>query len=240
MIDFLNSIDNELFLTLNSLFRCDFLDSFMKTFSGRFIWAPMYAVIILLLYRNFKPWKATIYAVGIILSIALADQICATIIRPLVARLRPSNPENPISTLVYIVDGYRGGSYGFPSCHAANSFALATFLSCIIARPRFVAFIFTWAVFNSLTRIYLGVHYPGDLIVGGLIGSLVAYLCFRLSALTVKLIRAARISPSQSGRITMPLPVAISHATFSVATSDLMIGVGAATVFYIACYAGLS
>lgn len=86
-------------------------------------------------------------------------------------RLRPSNPENPLSEMVHIVGGYRGGSYGFPSCHAANSFALASFLILLFANRKLSLFIFAWAVLNSYSRVYLGVHYPGDLLVGAIIGT---------------------------------------------------------------------
>lgn len=94
-----------------------------------------------------------------------------TLIRPEVCRLRPSNPENPLSEMVHIVGGYRGGSYGFPSCHAANSFALASFLTLLFANRKLSLFIFAWAVLNSYSRVYLGVHYPGDLLVGAIIGT---------------------------------------------------------------------
>lgn len=97
--------------------------------------------------------------------------VCATLIRPEVCRLRPSNPENPLSEMVHIVGGYRGGSYGFPSCHAANSFALASFLILLFANRKLSLFIFAWAVLNSYSRVYLGVHYPGDLLVGAIIGT---------------------------------------------------------------------
>lgn len=83
----------------------------------------------------------------------------------------PSNPANPLSEMVHIVGGYRGGSYGFPSCHAANSFALASFLTLLFANRKLSLFIFAWAVLNSYSRVYLGVHYPGDLLVGAIIGT---------------------------------------------------------------------
>ena len=80
-----------------------------------------------------------------------------------------------------LVNNYRGGPYGFPSCHSANSFALATFLTFLTRRRKLAIFIFGWAILNSYTRLYLGVHYPGDLIVGAIIGSLIGWACCRLS-----------------------------------------------------------
>ncbi len=180
ILEFLLALDEKVFLLFNGM-QNDFWSNFMPIFTGRFVWVPMYAMILVLLFRSFN-WKtATIYAVAVILAIVFADQICATFIRPYVERLRPSHLENPLSQFTMIVDGYRGGRYGFPSCHAANSFALATILSLIASRRWFTWFILCWAFVNSYTRLYLGVHYPGDLIVGGLIGALLGWLLFTIA-----------------------------------------------------------
>ncbi len=179
MIELLNGIDNELFLMLHSLFRSGFLDIFMKMFSGRWVWVPFYlsiAVMAMISRRDW--WRFGAFLIAAALAITITDQVCASLIRPYVARLRPSNPDNPISSMVMIVNGYRGGSYGFPSCHAANSLALAFFMSLAVKKRSFTALIFGWAIINSLSRVYLGVHYPGDLLVGGIIGSAVGAGCY--------------------------------------------------------------
>lgn len=155
-----------------------FFDTFMSMFSGRYIWIAMYAALLYVLIRKFNGRQVLALAVGIALTITLADQICASLIRPIFERLRPSNLQNPLSEFTHIVNNYRGGAYGFPSCHAANSFALATFMALVLRKRSFTAFIFLWAVLNSYSRIYLGVHYPGDLLAGAAVGSLAAALCF--------------------------------------------------------------
>ena len=94
----------------------------------------MYVTIVYILYSNLDKRTATLFSVAIILSIALADVTCARLLRPLAERLRPANLDNPISGMVHIVGNYRGGVYGFPSCHAANSFGLATILARIVRR----------------------------------------------------------------------------------------------------------
>lgn len=170
MIDWLNTIDTQVFLALNGL-HAPYFDAFMKLFTGKWIWVPMYAAVLFAVVRNYR-WRQTLAVlVCVALAITIADQVCATLIRPEVCRLRPSNPENPLSEMVHIVGGYRGGSYGFPSCHAANSFALASFLILLFANRKLSLFIFAWAVLNSYSRVYLGVHYPGDLLVGAIIGT---------------------------------------------------------------------
>lgn len=180
MIEWLDSLDTWLFLSLNSL-HSPFWDGFMSLFSGKWIWIPLYATILLVMAKNLR-WQQTLIAVvAVALTIALSDQICASVIRPIVERPRPANLANPIAQFTHIVDGYRGGLYGFPSCHAANSFVLALFVALFFRNRLMTATFFTWAFVNSYSRIYLGVHYPGDLFVGAAVGMSAACLMARLA-----------------------------------------------------------
>lgn len=215
MIELLRSIDTEIFLSLNNLYS-PFWDSFMSIFSGKMIWAPMYATIVYILYTNLDKRTATLYALAIILTIALADLTCARVLRPLAERLRPANLDNPISGMVHIVGNYRGGIYGFPSCHAANSFGLATILSLIIRKRTLTVFIFLWATVNSYSRLYLGVHYTGDLLVGAIIGSLIAFIVYWVAR-----------------RIARRL---IGYSGASFTQSYVLPAVGLTTIFCIAVY----
>ena len=170
-IRMLSDLDTDILLFFNGL-HSSFWDCFMSAFTGKVIWGGMYAAILYVLFRNFH-WKVALcYTIAIGLTIAFADQMCNSVIRPLVGRLRPSHPDNPIAELVYIVNGKRGGGFGFPSCHAANSFGLALFLICLFRKRCLSIFILLWAFTNSYTRLYLGLHYPGDLLVGAVIGGL--------------------------------------------------------------------
>lgn len=187
MIEFLNNLDTSTFLALNGL-HSPFFDNFMLLFTGRYIWIPMYLMVLWILFRSYRPKVAFILLGCLGAAIFLTDQTCATLIRPIVERMRPSNIENPLSEFTYIVDGYRGGPFGFPSCHAANSFALIVFTALVVRHRSFTIFIVAWGIVNSLSRIYLGVHYPGDLLVGGAIGSFYGWLLYRIgSRLTARI-----------------------------------------------------
>lgn len=173
---FLTSLDTDLLLSINGT-RALWADYFMYAFSGKIIWIPMYLSILYVLCKN-MPWKVALACMlTITLVITFADQISASLIRPYVERLRPSNLENPISAHIQIVNGYRGGRYGFPSCHAANTFGLAFFVFYIFRNRLLTGFFMVWAFVTCYSRSYLGVHYPGDLLVGALVGFIGASLC---------------------------------------------------------------
>lgn len=175
----LSDIDARLLLIVNGA-HSPFFDSVMWCISGRWIWVPFYAVLAYLLFRRMSWKRASICLVTIGLIILAADQTCATLIRPEIGRLRPANLNNPLSSFVHVVNGYRGGRYGFPSCHAANTFALAVFMSLVIRHKWFTVMMFSWAIVVSYSRMYLGVHYFGDLFCGATIGSLFAVLFYYL------------------------------------------------------------
>lgn len=234
MTDFLIDTDAQIYLFFNSL-HTPILDEFMMLFTGKFIWVPMYIAIAVMLLKTFGPKLTFIYIVAIALAITLTDQTCAHYIRPLVARLRPSNPDSPLSSMAILVNGYRGGAYGFPSCHSANSFALATFICCLVRQRKVSIFILSWATLNSYTRLYLGVHYPGDLLAGAVIGTFFGFLCCYI---------AKRFSPEKRkkalGKIGNPMflihPLSTSaqkSVAIRVSACDITIGVGIITIIYI-------
>ncbi len=178
MLDTLISIDQSVLLFFNSM-HCDALDPIINFLSrNRLIWLPLYLLIIYFMVRNFGWRRGLIYVAGAAIAVGLADYICASVIRPEVQRLRPSNPDNPVSEFVHLYRNYRSSKFTFPSCHGANTFALATFTSLVFRRRSVTIAIFAWAIFMCYTRMYLGVHYPGDLLAGAAIGSLIATGCY--------------------------------------------------------------
>lgn len=174
MLDFLNELDQQIFLFLNSL-HTGFFDFLMWWFSDKLIWIPFYLFLLYLLIRKYG-WESVAVLLSLAILIVLSDQVSG-FIKDAVARYRPSNdPE--LHEQVRTLNGYFGGNYGFVSSHAANSFAMAYFLAKML-NPKasfFIPLLFVWASLVSYSRIYLGVHYPGDIIGGALLGIALAWL----------------------------------------------------------------
>ena len=181
LLSMLKAMDTMVFLTVNSHHNAYF-DSVMWLVSGKLIWVPMYVSLFFVLLKNYsyKVVFAILLAIGVV--ILFTDSFTAQIIRPWVCRHRPSNLDNPMSSMVHIVDGYRGGAYGFPSNHASNTWGLAFFITFLFRRYKLTFFFFLWALLVCYSRMYLGVHYFGDLLIGGLLalaGASTVFYVFR-------------------------------------------------------------
>lgn len=135
-------------------------------------WVPFILSLLYVLFRAHHLKEFTFLLLALALSILICDQTSSALFKPLIARYRPS--QNPYTMhLVDIVNGYRGGTYGFFSSHAANTAAISTF-SILLFRHRWITWSFlTWTLLNCWTRLYLGVHYLGDIVIGLLLGIVV-------------------------------------------------------------------
>jgi undecaprenyl-diphosphatase len=177
MLEFLENIDQKLFLLING-WHNPAVDSFMFYITDTEFWFPFYGLLLIFLVWKLK-WKAIPVVAFVLITVGLSDLITSQFMKPFFQRLRPCH-EPELMNLVHIVDGC-GKKYGFASGHASNSFALATFL-WVSLRHTFkpVFWIFAWSMLVSYSRIYVGEHYPGDVIAGALVGSISAIILYYL------------------------------------------------------------
>lgn len=183
MIDWLKELDRDLLLYLNS-FHTPFLDPIMFWVTKTLFWLPLYLFLLALIIKYFKQdWW--IVVIGIVITILLTDRITSGFMKPFFERLRPSR-EPSLQGLVHLVKDsagkiYYGGKFGFASSHAANTFATAMFFWLLFRhRYRWMWTLFIWAAAMTYTRIYLGAHYPGDILVGLLIGLLCGWIGYKV------------------------------------------------------------
>ena len=173
-------IDQQLFLFINSL-NSPFFDQVMNILSGKLIWVPLYLTILVFLGIKYKR-KFFIIIIFIILAATLADQ-SSVIVKNLVHRLRPCH-EPSIMSIVHLVNGECGGVYGFVSSHATNTFDVALLSLSFIKKRWYTISIILWASIICYSRIYLGVHYPGDVLCGAILGSFIGWGTYKLYMLT--------------------------------------------------------
>ena len=178
LLNTLNNWDTELFLTLNGA-NNRFWDSIMWWSSDKFIWIPVYILFLFVLWKNYrtKIWLVMIFAAFLIF---LSDQISVHLFKDVFHRLRPCH-EPALEGMIHLVNGKCGGLYGFYSSHASNIFALSVFVITLLKRKKLwiIFSILIWASLIAYSRIYLGVHYPGDVIAGAIAGSLIGWLVAR-------------------------------------------------------------
>jgi undecaprenyl-diphosphatase len=183
-IDTLKSIDNAVLLFINGM-HSPFFDGFMAVVSNRLIWIPLYILLAYLIIRKYgkSSWLVIIFG---ILAVALSDQLASNLLKNIVMRYRPSH-NLTLAPQLHFVNGYMGGLYGFASSHAANTFALATFIMLIMPQqPKLAIALFCWALLVCYSRMYLGVHYPSDIAGGMIVGCLSAWICCKLWRLVSK------------------------------------------------------
>ena len=177
----LQHLDQQLFLFLNS-HNSPFWDTVMYAISGRVIWAPLYLAILLYLGFTFKR-RFLIIVPFIIIAVTLADQVSVQLFKDIFMRLRPCH-EPSLAGMVHLVKGECGGLYGFVSSHASNSFNVALLSLMFIKKRWYTICIVLWASVIGYSRIYLGVHYPGDVICGAMVGAFIGWGLYKLYELT--------------------------------------------------------
>lgn len=175
---FILKLDEILTLALNGSHSL-YIDGLAWTITHTSTWIPLALLLIYVLIRNNDLMGVCITVGAIGLCILLADQMASSICKPLFERWRPAN-DPLLMYSVDVVNGYRGGRYGFFSSHAANTMAVATFVALLMRHRLLTYWLYSWALLNCWTRVYLGVHYVGDLLVGSAWGIFVGWLVWRL------------------------------------------------------------
>jgi len=175
-LDWLITLDRHLLLSLNGSDSL-FLDSVVKTLTTATTWIPLYLALLYLVVKNSDNWRRVLLIVGsVLVCVLLAGTINDEIVKPFVARWRPTRDPD-IGSLVDIYNGYRGGRFGFFSAHASNTFSIAVFFALLVRSNLLTGAMVTWSLVNCWTRLYLGVHFPSDILVGliwgGFVGTLV-------------------------------------------------------------------
>ena len=175
----LHTIDKCVLLTLNGSNNL-FLDNLVVTLTSAYTWILLYGALLYLVIKNNENWWKIMLIVGIVgIGLLIVDGVNLGIVKPLIARPRPLNsPE--LQGIVQSANGYYASGYSFFSSHTANAFVVAVFFSLLVRDRIFSILMISWSIIVSLTRPYLGVHYPSDVLVGMIFGSSVAVFIYFL------------------------------------------------------------
>lgn len=185
MLEWLIETDQRFFLALNH-FRADWMDPVMLFLSAKKVWYPLYALIIGLIAFEYKK-KAIVLVLMMILSVIIADQITSSIMKPGFRRYRPCH--EPALVGQVLTPGKCGGKYGYASSHASATFAAAAFFFFLFkGRRSYYWWLYIWSSLIAYSRVYLGVHYPLDIITGALIGIVCSWLIYKAALIVNGLI----------------------------------------------------
>lgn len=177
-----------------------FLNHFFLDFTSGFTWIPLYVALFYLVMKNNEKWSRIfliMFTIGVCMLLSYSLNNAFT--KPYIGRLRPSLDPSMVG-IVRLVNGYTAEGFSFFSAHACNTFAVATFFTLLVRSKILSAFLFLWAAFSVWTRLFLGVHYFSDIVVGTVVGMLLASLCYLAYSRVSK--RVAPISPYVSSQYT--------------------------------------
>lgn len=188
-MDWLIHLDQQTFLFLNGL-HSSLLDPWMFWGTKSLVWLPLFLFLLFLAFRKYR-WQTLWILLFTALMVTFSDQL-SNVFKMLVARPRPTH--EPSLTGVHTVNGYTGGLFGFYSAHASTTMALAVFLILLLKDryPYLLPLLLLWALFMSYTRLYLGVHYPLDLLTGIAFGAGIGYGTARLFRLFIQRLKETR------------------------------------------------
>ena len=178
LINKLLPYEKSLFLSLNESIST-FWDDAMWTYTGIVTWIPMIIIILYIAFHNQQLKEGFLVLTSILLVLLLSSLVSGFFFKPFFQRYRPSHHPD-YKDIVNIVNGFRGGDYGFISGHATNSFALAFFFSRLFRNRLLTISMILWATLNSYSRIYLGVHFLSDIVAGFIVGAIIGLLVYEI------------------------------------------------------------
>ncbi len=180
MLEFLYQIDFTFFQFINTELKNDFFDIIMPFLREKRNWIPLYILIAILLFYKFSYKKAILYILFSLATIGVSDTLSSKIIKPSFERPRPCHLLEDQKGLHLMIPC--GGGYSFTSSHATNHFAIGTFLGFILLPlfKRSLGLFLAWAGSISFAQVYVGVHYPFDVICGGILGFIIGYLLYNI------------------------------------------------------------
>ena len=205
------AFDTELLLQINQAHNL-ILDNVMLKLSDTWTWSFLILVVLLVIIKDRPPREVALVILGAVLCVVFADQISSSLIKPLVARFRPTHDPD-IMFHIRCISG-RGGSYGFVSSHAANTMAIAVFFGFVFRHYLLSMLLILWAIAVGYSRIYLGMHFPLDVLAGAGLGVLVGILVYIALYHAVKRLSTSRVKYYSSAYTSSGYKVKDIHVIF--------------------------